>query len=137
MKCSALFKIWVQQRYFNVFGKLHFHVIIPQIPFRKVPKLFLVWCTIKCKGASKRLAKAKHGFDIHKTFSVLFVRLLHSCHLTLANFFSIALFWTFFILFLKILSQAIRIKSVHRRIQNPIIHLIWSFLQKKLTSEYR
>ena len=37
----------------------NFHIITPQIPTCKAPKLFLVWLSIQCHSASKKVANVK------------------------------------------------------------------------------
>ena len=49
-------------------------------------------------------------------FTYSYYETLHSGHLSLANVFNVALFPTFFILFFKIISPMIKIKSLQRRI---------------------
>ena len=39
----------------------NFHIITPQIPKCKAPKLSLVWLSIQCHGASKKVANVKKG----------------------------------------------------------------------------
>ena len=39
----------------------NFHIITPQIPTCKTPKLFLVWRSIQCYRASKKVANVKTG----------------------------------------------------------------------------
>ena len=39
----------------------NFHIITPQIPTCKGPKLFLVWLSIQRHGASKKVANVKAG----------------------------------------------------------------------------
>ena len=39
----------------------NFHIITPQIPTCKAPKLFLVWLPIQHHGDSKKIANVKTG----------------------------------------------------------------------------
>ena len=39
----------------------NFHIITPQISICKARKLFLVWLSIQCHGATKKVADVKTG----------------------------------------------------------------------------